>query len=413
MWAHLARRSDLTRNIRKVHCCARENQTASDQWPVSLVPSDRLSPQEDLYMEKMRLANICQALRHMHHLQEFIWENPEDPRHMASNLSAWNEGNLLEALAAPTKLTHLSLSGYMNLRPSNPSRQIEELWNLKHLRYLSLRGDVWSHPLIGEIVKTYLTRSPLLEFLEIPLEITSLANTFFPNLRRLRLFLQSGAGGSSTKAWSSFVANHPALEEFSCSPLLINLPFDGLPSLTCLQTDLNSLGQFATTRNAPTLLSIDATLPLSSLGEKFLKSPNCSNLRRLGLRTWPSATFLSFAECFPNLTWLSIRECPDMDVDDLLCYLSQFRHLEVFRGPAIWKSVDDNEDKMHDAILDLVRLCPSLKELDHRSYYPKRRAHKRIVIIRKEQEDGTLDITYEVRKPPPRSCFDTTGGIFD
>ena len=130
MWAHLARRSDLSRNIRKVHCCARDNQTAPDQYPASLVPSERSTPQEDLYLEKMRLANICQALRHMGHLQEFIWENPDDPRQMLVNLSEWNEGNILEALAVSTKLTHLSLSGYLNLRPSSPSKQIGEVYRL-------------------------------------------------------------------------------------------------------------------------------------------------------------------------------------------------------------------------------------------------------------------------------------------
>ncbi|KAL0570669.1 hypothetical protein V5O48_011293 [Marasmius crinis-equi] len=386
MWAHLARRSDLARNVRKVHCCSKDNQTAPDQHPITLVPSGRLGPQEELYQERARIANICQALRHMRHLQEFIWESPEDPHHMLSILSAWNEGNILEALQRSKKLTHLSLSGYLNLRPSDPSRQIEQIWNMGHLQYVSLRGDVWGLPHMGALIREFPVRSPL---------------------------LKSGAGISSTKAWSSFVSNHPALEEFSCLPLLVNLPTDGLPSLKCLQTDLNSLGDFATTRETPSIECIDATLPLTSLGEKFLKSPNCSNLRRLALRTWPTATFLSFAEAFPKLTWLSVRECPVMDVDDLLCYLSRFRQLEVFRGNAIWRSVDDSDEKMHEAILKLVQFCPNLRELDHRTHHVKRRAQKRIVIIREERDDGSLGITYEVRRPSPRSYFDTAGGIFD
>ncbi|KAF9266675.1 hypothetical protein L218DRAFT_828364, partial [Marasmius fiardii PR-910] len=37
MWAHLARRSDLTRNVRKVHFCPRDNRIIPDQYPSTLV----------------------------------------------------------------------------------------------------------------------------------------------------------------------------------------------------------------------------------------------------------------------------------------------------------------------------------------------------------------------------------------
>ncbi|KAG7093405.1 hypothetical protein E1B28_007087 [Marasmius oreades] len=412
MWGHLARRSDLARNVRKVHCCSKDNHTTPDQYPSSLVPQGPSNPQQELHLELTRLSNICIALRHMTHLQEFIWENPDDQQ-LSSSLSACNEGDILESLGESTRLTHLSLSGAMRLRPSSPARQLEQIWNMKHLRYVCLRGEVWGLPSMGGIVQEFLMQSPLLEFLEVPLEITSLADSLFPSLKKLRLFLQSGAGSSSAKSWSTFVANHLALEEFSCTPLLVNLPADGLPLLKCFQTDINSLGEFGTAHNTPSLDSIDATLPLNSLGEKFLKSGNCSNLRRLCLRTWPTTAFLRFTKVFPNLTWLSVEQCPVMQLDNLLCYLSQFRYLEVFRGHAIWKSVDYNDDRMHLAIVKLVQMCLNLRELDHRTYYAKRRAYKRIVITREEQEDGSLGVTYEVRKPPPRSCFDTAGGIFD
>ncbi|KAF9266676.1 hypothetical protein L218DRAFT_971143 [Marasmius fiardii PR-910] len=358
------------------------------------------------------MSNICIALRHMTHLQEFVWESPNDPQ-LLPNLSPCSEGDILEALGESTKLTHLSLSGAMRLRPSSPGRRIEQVWNMQHLQYVCLRGEVWALPSMGGVVREYLLRSSLLECLEIPLEVISLAKSFFPNLKKLRLFMQSGVGISSLKSWSTFVASHPALEEFSCTPLFVTLPPDGLPLLKCLQTDINSLGDFATTRNIPSIESIVATLPVNSLGEKFLKSGNCRGLRRLALQTWPTIPFLTFSEAFPDLTWLSIEQCPDIELDDLLCNLSQFKLLEVFRGNAIWKSVDYSDDRMHIAIMKLVQLCFNLRELDHRTYYPKRKAHKRIVISREEQEDGALLVTYEVRKPPLRSFFDTAGGIFD
>jgi len=87
--------------------------------------------------------------------------------------------------------------------------------------------------------------------------------------------------------------------------------------------------------------------------------------------------------------------------DVWLRFLSSLPALEVFRGPAIWAAVDNNMDRMHNAIMKLVATCPRLEQLDHRSIYPKRRKYKRIVIIKEEKEDG-LHVRYEVTKPPSR-----------
>ncbi|KAK7033908.1 hypothetical protein VNI00_012532 [Paramarasmius palmivorus] len=410
VWAHLARRSDLARNVRRVNICLKENHLAPDCCPSTLVPPKPASHKDALPLEVARLGNICRALRHMKGLEEFVLENPDD-RASVVYLSTCREGDILHALGTSTRLTHLALSGHMDLRTSDPSLRIDQVWRLEHLQYVSLRGGTWALPSMGAVVREFLKRSPLVKFLELPLEITSLADSFFPHLRQLRLFLQSGAGSASSTAWSAFLTNHPDLEELSCSPLLITLPANGLPALRCLQADLNSLGQFGGNEEECSLQCIDATLPLNSLGDKFIRGKHCSELRKLALQTWPHA-LLSYAEIFPQLEWLSIREFPAMDLDDVLTYLSAFKELRVFRGSAIWAAVQYDDQKMHLAIMELVQLCPKLQELDHKRYHEKRRAFKRIV-IKREEVDGVLSITYNVKNPSPRSTFDAAGGVFD
>ncbi|EEB90919.1 hypothetical protein MPER_10812 [Moniliophthora perniciosa FA553] len=357
------------------------------------------------------MANICSALRHMNLLEEFTLENPDD-RRLVTYLSTYREGDIIRALGTSTRLSRLALSGYADLRTSDPLVTIDQVWNMKYLQYVSLRGGTWALPSMGLVVREILKRSPLIKFLEIPLEVTSLEDSFFPNLRSLRLFLQSGAGSASSKAWSTFLINHPDLEELSCLPLLVTLPVKGLRALKCLQIDLNALGEFGVEDDECALQCVDAVFPLNTLGDRFLKSKNCANLRKLSLRTWPHM-LLSYAKSFPNLEWLSVVEvCPLMDLDDILAYLSALKKLRVFRGDAIWRAVDFSDEMMHVAIMKLVQLCPNLKELDHRNFHEKRRAFKRIV-IRREEIDGVLYITYDVRNPSPRSTFDTAGGAFD
>ena len=55
---------------------------------------------------------------------------------------------------------------------------------------------------------------------------------------------------------------------------------------------------------------------------------------------------------------------------------------------------------MHTAIMQLVQLCPKLRELDHCGFYEKRIAWRRIAITR-EGELGER-VRYEVRKPPAK-----------
>ena len=75
-------------------------------------------------------------------------------------------------------------------------------------------------------------------------------------------------------------------------------------------------------------------------------------------------------------------------------------------------AVDNNSDRMHEVIAQLVRLCPKLRQLDHFELYHKRRDYKRIRIVREQEEsnegekgDVVEKVRYEVRKPPQRYVF--------
>ena len=65
---------------------------------------------------------------------------------------------------------------------------------------------------------------------------------------------------------------------------------------------------------------------------------------------------------------------------------------------------------MHTAIMQLVQLCPKLRELDHCDFYEKRFAWRRIAIIR-EGEFGER-VRYEVTKPLAKWLSDLATTFF-
>jgi hypothetical protein len=109
VWAHLARRSDLARNIREVHLCGRRDYSAPDRFPTSLIDKDVDEKRENLD-EATRIRHLCEALRHMRHLTVFSWnyawtaEWEPKPRPRL-------EDSVLRTLTEITSLKHLALHG--------------------------------------------------------------------------------------------------------------------------------------------------------------------------------------------------------------------------------------------------------------------------------------------------------------
>ncbi|KIK50245.1 hypothetical protein GYMLUDRAFT_51335, partial [Collybiopsis luxurians FD-317 M1] len=152
-----------------------------------------------------------------------------------------------------------------------------------------------------------------------------------------------------------------------------------------------------------------------------------SNLKRLYLLSVDGVDELNdIARCCPWLEWLSIHACGKSDLETWLNFLSSFPVLHTFRGPGIWTSIEDDDangdninnnnnivndddntggnsyDRMHSAIMQLVRRCLNLRELDHKSVHGKQGRNRNIVIFKEMKEDGDMHVSYEVRKPRVR-----------
>ncbi|KAG6893386.1 hypothetical protein C0992_010217, partial [Termitomyces sp. T32_za158] len=106
MWTHLAQRADLTRNIREVQLCARQDYTAPDRFPVSLV-DDSLQD----YNEENRISCLCTALKHMKRLITFVWQYEADAKAGLRTLDHRHEEMILSSLVQAPNLRHLILGG--------------------------------------------------------------------------------------------------------------------------------------------------------------------------------------------------------------------------------------------------------------------------------------------------------------
>ena len=110
MWAHLARRADLARNIRQVHICERHNRLSPDHYPNTLIDKyidNSLNNAE----ESIRIRNICQALSHMHRLQVFSWSCKDLPGQQRPTSHPTHENAVLTAVSRLPALQNLYLSG--------------------------------------------------------------------------------------------------------------------------------------------------------------------------------------------------------------------------------------------------------------------------------------------------------------
>lgn len=114
MWAHLARRADLARNIREVHLCERHNTVASDHFPSTLI-NQSVDPASTLMGEETRVRNLCEALRHMEHLRVFTWSWNFSPPALPTITPRYEEA-ILQALCDKPSLAHVALSGRFAFR---------------------------------------------------------------------------------------------------------------------------------------------------------------------------------------------------------------------------------------------------------------------------------------------------------
>ncbi|KAF9482600.1 hypothetical protein BDN70DRAFT_408241 [Pholiota conissans] len=450
MWAHLARRSDLARNIREVHICERSNTWAPDRYPVTLIDKTLDGALENAE-ESVRIRNICLALSHMHLLHTFTWswENVRGQAWPTSNPG--HEKSILTVISQRPQLRHVALHGKFAMfilgSQRDPESKTYPVWSLANLKSLSLRGEAWASSKNSLHLRHLLANCPDLESLEVPMEFNHLAECRLPNLKKVKLEMQAGVVDIGIdRSRSLFLENHPTIEELFWSP--IGAPFiaqDALPNLKSLCTNQRFIaaledadsGAHSIGLMTPPSTPLTTVIPISDepihapppivrhienldiygvarvalLHSKILHP---DSLRRLRINSLEDpATLQEIAQTFPNIEWLSLCHPqyynPDVyDRDAWLDVLPRFRKLEVFRGLGLWRASYNDRQKMHECILDLVEACPRLRVLDRINKYNEADEHNQIVITR----NGDL-VDYRYQKKPSRNPFDIMNGLFD
>ncbi|KAJ7510219.1 hypothetical protein B0H11DRAFT_2216026 [Mycena galericulata] len=89
----------------------------------------------------------------------------------------------------------------------DPESALYPVWNYFNLASIFLCGESWIKPTNTSHLKRMLGRLSALEYIEMPMEIFSLADCKFPHLKRFNLFLQSG--GTNGTRNSSYATSTP------------------------------------------------------------------------------------------------------------------------------------------------------------------------------------------------------------
>jgi hypothetical protein len=142
-----------------------------------------------------------------------------------------------------------------------------------------------------------------LQYLELPMEFSSLADCKFPYLKRLNLFLQSGGSRSIDPFFVRFLNDHPTIEDLSWLPLgPVYLSPHTLPALRRLRTNVQVVGML----DCDALEALDIyQLDPATLVQ--LRNVQGGNVRQVKLHAFGELGALyELAELFPDLTWLSM-----------------------------------------------------------------------------------------------------------
>ncbi|KAH9479787.1 hypothetical protein JR316_0008382 [Psilocybe cubensis] len=446
IWAHLARRADLARNVREVHICERSNHYAADHYPTALLDK-QLDGNLDNAEESVRIRNLCKALGHMRRLRTFTWSWMHVPGQPRPTSHPAHENAILAIVSQLPQLEHISLQGRFAMHALAAHIDTKGMtypgWRLNNLRSLSLAGDTWAKLGNSRHIFNLLTKSPNLEYLEVPLEFHHLADCHLPRLKHLKLVLQGG-GNLATLDHSRtvFLKNHPSIEVLDWSPIgNPAIPYDSLPNLRSLRSNkqfIKALNDPDFSSKAALLMTPPSTpvtattnIPSEPVPERPVITRNIENLdiyaldaqmlldlkcidraalRRVNIHFFNDISILhEVAEAFPNIEWLSLpvshhptdAQYPvPVTREEWLDILPRFAKLRVFRGVGLWSCVKYDKASMHELIKDLVQICPHLRVLDRLDKYNNLDNFKEIVITR-DGEDGEI-VNYSIKPKPSR-----------
>ncbi|KAG9223972.1 hypothetical protein CCMSSC00406_0004412 [Pleurotus cornucopiae] len=407
LWEHLACRADLAMGVRAVHICLRKDYTAPDHCPSTLLKGCASRQKDPDWGTVAR--NFGAALMHMRELHTFTWA-------WDHSAAAWTVADKLaleywafDALARLPNLKHLALYNFFILRL--PTWVVEDrtypLWNITNLTSLCLSGDTWTRPDHRPHLVSLLQKSPNLRHLDIPMEFQPLPSLHFPKLEELRLVLQSGSSYTIDESRARFIEQHPTITKLCWTPILCPpLSPNCLPNLRLLRSSDDDVIRTLNSGSCVRMLeSLEVMVLTRELLDTMSKCFDRGSLKRIRILNFDDlATLRALAVTFPAITHLSVPPyfIPDIrravDLQLWMELLSLFTKLEVFRGLGIWQAANMNKARMHQAILNIVVLCPHLRELDHYQFNTKRLNNNRIIITREVTADEER-IEYSIEKP--------------
>ncbi|KAJ7273121.1 hypothetical protein C8J57DRAFT_266599 [Mycena rebaudengoi] len=387
VWAHLAQRPDLARNIRRVTIIeSDELKNISERCPVTLVESAAHCTGRETEMSgeeaEMAASNIFQALGNMHSLRSFSWLNPSGSFY---DVPEYRKG-ILQVLRESKSLVELKIVDTNDSEEPGPAQDENyPLWHISDLHKLSLRHMGWW----PEGLVSMLLRSPNLQTLSItpPVSSPTFMSSRWPRLRKLHLITTPI---TDAQAIAEFLQNHPSIEELHWYPRdqTLQLSPGSLPVLRRLITSPDFARSVLVDPTVPhrameqiSQLSIDdPTLAL-------LATINTSRLR--DLRIWKYSGLEAIgrvAALLPALTHLEIpmfgiatRDDEDKEytIDDYILTLSRFQHLEHLISSSLFSALRlAGEEK----ITMLANMIPTLTRLGH--FSSQKSAYVDIVLSR-------------------------------
>ncbi|KAJ7837082.1 hypothetical protein B0H14DRAFT_2792829 [Mycena olivaceomarginata] len=373
IWAHLAQRPDLARNIRHVTIRGAPSlkiYSKPERYPVTLVDAAASAADEPDTV----IGNICEALRSMKFLRSFTWIAAWSPMGPYLDFPHYYS-DIFQVLKESKSLVQFKMVDKMV--PGTLARPAEEeeypLWHIANLESLSVRQLGWW----PRGLNLLLCSSPNLQTLDIRLPKDGshvFTSCLFPQLHRLNL---NSTGRSSEQEIVEFLQKHPSIEDLRWYPHndTLRLGYGSLPNLKCLIT---SPGIACAVLADPTVpsraIECVSQLSLDDSTLAILDAIDTSQLR--DIRVWRYAGLESIdhlAELFPNLTHLEIPnfgiptrqdENNNYVIDDYILTLAKFRHLEYLIDSAIWAMLLIGGEAS-DKIATLAARCPSLQRLGY------------------------------------------------
>ncbi|TFK61770.1 hypothetical protein BDN72DRAFT_964982 [Pluteus cervinus] len=370
VWAHLARRQDLARNIRKISfSLPRPLGKNPTRLPNTLL-DNLLDKQQGTRDQLVNAQNMYKALEYMTHLKEFIWLwTPEPivaPPYQRLVLSALAKRSSLERLSlftihGPDRSPH---------NPQDPNLEENIDWRLINLRRLSLSGRGWAHSHLLGLFQP----SSTIQLLDVPGDIfrhNFLASTFIPTLATITI--NSSLIIDVNTAISLFLKNHPSIQSLvwtSSGPIvLISGSLPNLRHVRCCVEFISALED--SHQSSPSALreivQLDAPIKISRLSLlTFLDGSALEGFRASAFASVEE--LLVMADLFPNIEWLSLpsRERSTSDTGLLSEWhnvLSNFRKLKRFHDISVSLGLEFDDPKIAELVLRLAQICPTLETI--------------------------------------------------